>query len=227
MPQTWTEQLWADITPLYQSILDHPFLAGLIAGDLPEDRFGYYVAQDALYLGDYARALAVVAAKAPVHADAGMMARHAADTVDVELSLHETLLPKLGLTADDLDAVQASPTTVGYTSYLLATAYGGSFLEGLAAVLPCYWIYARVGAALVQRGSPDPRYQAWIDTYAGEEFAAVVAEVLALANRAGAEITAREDRLARHHFAMTARYEWMFWDAAWRLETWPGPPVTL
>jgi thiaminase (transcriptional activator TenA) len=23
------------------------------------------------------------------------------------------------------------------------------------------------------------------------------------------------------HFAVTARYEWMFWDAGWRLEPWP------
>ena len=26
---------------------------------------------------------------------------------------------------------------------------------------------------------------------------------------------------ARAHFATTARYEWMFWDAAWRREVWP------
>jgi thiaminase (transcriptional activator TenA) len=26
---------------------------------------------------------------------------------------------------------------------------------------------------------------------------------------------------ARQHFAMAARYEWMFWDAAYRRETWP------
>ncbi|MDQ1744813.1 MAG: hypothetical protein QOE23_3152 [Pseudonocardiales bacterium] len=214
--------MWIDAEPVYAAILEHPFLTGLTEGSLPPDRFGYYVAQDAHYLRGYARALAVVAAKAPTHAAIGMLARHAAGTVDVELALHGTLLPQLGLDPAELDRVAVSPTTLSYTSYLLATVHGGSFAEGLAAVLPCYWIYARVGAALLERGSPDSRYQRWIDTYAGEEFAAVVAEVLALADLVGADLSSVEERRASEHFAVTARYEWMFWDAAWRAESWPA-----
>lgn len=218
---TWTERMWRDAEPTYAAILAHPFLTGLTAGSLPPGRFGYYVAQDAHYLRDYARALAVVGAKAPTHEVAGMFARHAAGTVDVELALHATLLPQLGLDPGELDRVPVSPTTLSYTSYLLATVYGGSFAEGLAAVLPCYWIYARVGAALLERGSPDPRYQRWIDTYAGDEFAATVAEVLAVADLIGQDLSVGEDHRASRHFAVTARYEWMFWDAAWRVEDWP------
>jgi thiaminase/transcriptional activator TenA len=74
---------------------------------------------------------------------------------------------------------------------------------------------------LVDRGSPDERYQRWIDTYAGEAFAATVNEVLATADRVGCGLGAAEDGRARRHFGVTARYEWMFWDAAWRLEQWP------
>ena len=231
MAGTWSERLWDEVVPVYDAILEHPFLRGLTDGTLPADRFAYYVAQDAHYLRDYARSLAVAGAKAPTHADAGMLARHAAGTVDVELALHEALLPQLGLSGADLDRIPPSPTTTSYTSYLPATTHGGSFAEGLAAVLPCYWIYARVGAALVERGSPDPRYQAWIDTYAGEEFGAVVAEALSLADRVGAGLSATDDAQARRHFAVTARYEWMFWDAAWRREEWPlaaaGAPTAV
>ncbi len=93
------------------------------------------------YLHDYARALAVVGAKAPTHIDTVMFARHAAGAVEVELALHASLLPYLGLDAAAA-ATPVAPATRAYTSYLLATAYGGSFADGLAAVLPCYWIYA-------------------------------------------------------------------------------------
>jgi thiaminase/transcriptional activator TenA len=213
--------MWSEAEPIYAAILEHPFLTGLTAASLPPDRFAYYVAQDAHYLRDYARTLAVLAAKAPTHAAAGMFARHAAGTVDVELELHSTLMPQLGLDPAELDQVPVSPTTLSYTSYLLATVYGGSFAEGLAAVLPCYWIYARVGAALLEQGSSDPRYQRWIDTYAGEDFTATVAEVLAFADVIGEGLSADEDRRAGKHFTVTARYEWMFWDAAWRAEQWP------
>jgi len=219
--QTWSESLWAEGSATYQAILKHPFLLGLTSGSLDPQRFAYYVAQDAHYLRDYARALAVVGAKAPTHAAAGMFARHAAGTLDVEIALHEGLLPQLGLDPTALDAIPLSPTTLSYTSYLLATVHGGSFTEGLAAVLPCYWIYARVGAALLDQGSPDPRYQRWIDTYAGEEFASIVTDVLTFADAHGLDLGAAEDARARKHFAITSRYEWMFWDAAWRLEQWP------
>jgi thiaminase (transcriptional activator TenA) len=221
MTQRWTQSLWTQAQGTYAAILAHPFVTGLTTGALDEASFAYYVAQDAHYLRDYARALAIVAAKAPTHADTGLFAKHAAETVDVELALHETLLAELGLDPALVASTPVSPTTTAYTSYLLATAYGGSFAEGLAAVLPCYWIYARVGAALVAQGSPDTRYQRWIDTYAGDAFAATVAAVLAVADRIGASLGADDDARARAHFATTACYEWLFWDAAWRRETWP------
>jgi thiaminase/transcriptional activator TenA len=219
--ELWTSRLWSSVEPTYGAILGHPFLTGLTSGALDEACFAYYVAQDAHYLRDYARALAVVGAKAPTHADTAMFARHAAETVVVELALHETLLPELGIDPATIASVPVSPTTTAYTSYLLATVYSGTFAEGLAAVLPCYWIYQRVGAALVERGSPDPRYQRWIDTYAGDAFAAVVADVLAVTDRVGVSLSDFEGSRAAVHFATTARYEWMFWDAAWRREAWP------
>lgn len=221
MTETWTASLWAAADPIYASIVRHPFLAGLADGTLPRASFAYYLAQDAHYLRDYARALAVVGAKAPTHAIAGMFGRHAAETVQVELALHEALLPELGVSFAELESVAVSPTTTAYTSYLLATAYGGSFGEALAAVLPCYWIYQRVGESLVRKGSPEPHYQRWIDTYGGDAFAATVAEVLAVADETGRTSGSDERRRAVAHFVTTARYEWMFWDAAWRQESWP------
>jgi thiaminase/transcriptional activator TenA len=172
-------------------------------------------------LRDYARALAIVGAKAPTLTDTAMFARHAADVFDVELSLHSTLLPALGLDPATVGGARVTPTTQAYTSYLLATAYGGSFAEGLAAILPCYWIYARVGTALLERGSPDPRFQSWINSYGGEEFAATVDQVLALTDQIGLVLNPVEEGVARAHFVTTARYEWMFFDAAHRRESWP------
>lgn len=220
-PPTWSARLWEEIEPTFAAILAHPFVTGLTDGTLDADVFAHYVAQDVHYLRDYARALAIVGAKAPTLADTAMFARHAAEVYDVELSLHGTLLPALGLDAATVDATRATPTTRAYTSYLLATAYGGSFADGLAAVLPCYWIYARVGAALLERGSPDPRFQSWIDSYGGDDFAATVARVLDLTDQTGLALDPAAEAVARAHFATTARYEWMFFDAAFRREGWP------
>jgi thiaminase/transcriptional activator TenA len=64
-------------------------------------------------------------------------------------------------------------------------------------------------------------YAQWIAMYGGEEFKAVVDSVLALTDRLGGELSAAElDRMSEH-FVTTSRYEWMFWDAGYRRETWP------
>ncbi|MGE3288997.1 MAG: thiaminase II [Pseudonocardia sp.] len=218
---TLTESLWSGIANIHAAILGHPFVTGLADGTLAHAAFRHYIVQDAHYLRSYSRALAVCAAKAPTADDTVMFAEHAGGAIAAERALHAVLLADLGLDAEAATAEPVAPTTVAYTSYLLATCYGGSFAEGLAAVLPCYWIYARVGAALVERGSPDPLYARWIAMYGGDEFQSVVESVLALTDRIGPTLSGTERALAHRHFTTTSRYEWMFWDAGYRQETWP------
>lgn len=218
---TLTDDLWRSITPIYDAILDHPFIRGLTDGSLDPSAFGFYLRQDALYLGRYAQALAVLGGRAPGNGDTAMFARHAAGALEVERTLHESLLPELGIDADSIAATEFAPTNLAYTSYLLAAVHGGSYAEGVGAVLPCYWIYWEVGKELVKRGSPDARYQRWIDTYGGEEFGMVVQEVLDATDRLAGELTAAERDRVFVRFGTTSRYEWMFWDMGHRQELWP------
>ncbi|MDP8969966.1 MAG: thiaminase II [Actinomycetota bacterium] len=216
-----TDLLWSDITGIYDAILVHPFLTGLTDGTLDPGAFGFYVVQDAHYLTEYARALAVCAARAPRDSDIAMFCRHAAGAVEVERQLHEVLFAELGIDQHKVSHTPMAPTNRAYTSYLLATCYGGSFPEALGAVLPCYWIYWEVGKTLLGRGSPDARYQRWIDTYGGEEFGAIVREVLDVTDRVGTGLADYERERLRDHFRTTSRYEWMFWDMGHRQEAWP------
>lgn len=216
-----TARLWRSIEPVYAAILAHPFLAGLADGTLPRESFRFYVVQDAHYLRDYAKALAVLAGRARREEDILTLSRHAAGAIEVERSLHDSFFRDFGLSPAEVAATPLAPTTVAYSSYLLATAHGGSFAEGMGAVLPCYWIYREVGQELLRRGSPDPLYARWIATYGGEEFDAVVCEALAIMDAAGADIGADELARVEAHFLATSRYEWLFWDAGWRREAWP------
>jgi thiaminase/transcriptional activator TenA len=218
---SFSDELWQDITGLYRAILAHPFLTGLTDGSLPHDAFAFYVVQDALYLRRYSEALAAVGSRAPSAAEAEMFARHAADAVEVEHSLHGSLLADLGVDPATVWSSDPAPTNLAYTSYLLATVCTGSYADGVGAVLPCYWIYWEVGRELLRRGSPDPRYQRWIDLYGGEEFGDVVREVLAVTDKLGPGLAAPERDRVHRHFRITSRYEWMFWDMAHRQETWP------
>ena len=217
----FTAELWDDeISGSYRAVLAHPFITGLTDGSLPEPAFSYYVVQDVLFLHRYAQALAILAGRAPDPASAAMFTRHAAGVAD-ELDLHDGLLRDLGIDPAAASA-EPAPVTLAYTSYLLATVHGGSYAEGVGAVLPCYWIYQQVGTHLTGRGSPSPRYQRWIEAYAGDDYGADVRAVLAEADRLGADLPAAERALVRRHVRVTSRYEWMFWDAAYHQQGWPG-----
>jgi thiaminase (transcriptional activator TenA) len=218
---SFSARLWESIGDIYRAILAHPFITGLTDGTLPAESFAFYVVQDALYLQDYARALAAVGSRAPTSEAMQMFARHAADAVAAELELHATLLGELGISPQDVKRSEQAPTNRGYTAYLLATAHAGSYAEGVSAVLPCYWIYWEVGKELLRLGSPDPRYQRWISTYAAPEYGAVVAAVIAEVDRIAPTVSGAERELMSRHFRTTSRYEWMFWEAGLRRESWP------
>jgi thiaminase/transcriptional activator TenA len=213
--------LWSDVEPVHAAILAHPFVTGLTDATLPRPAFRHYVVQDAHYLRGYAKALAVCAAKAPDADATAMFAAHAAGAIAAERDLHASLMAELGSSAAEAAAEPVAPATQAYVSYLLATARGGSYAEAVAAVLPCYWIYAKVGTALLAAGSADPLYARWIAMYGGPEYQAVVDAVLAETDRTGAAAGPAELTSMRTHFTTTSRYEWMFWDAAWRQEQWP------
>lgn len=217
----FTGSLWRTSESIYQRILAHPFPAGLADGSLPRECFRFYVLQDALYLREYARALSLLGARSPDSDTFELLHEHAAGTLAVERSLHEDLFEQLGVAQGEVDAIEPSPTTLAYTDFLIRTAALGEYPEALGAVLPCYWVYWEVGKALRQKGSPDPLYQRWIDTYAGADFGPLVLSVLDLTDRACGDLGTVQKTSVMRAFFTASRYEWMFWDAAWRLEGWP------
>jgi len=217
---TFSDELWeAGAARVYDEILRHPFITGLTDGSLDREAFRYFIVQDSHYLRAYSRCLTLVAAKAPDEDAVNMFARHAAEAIEVERDLHAGLLSSLGLSAADVDKEGSGPTTTAYMSYLTAVCATGSYPEAVAAVLPCYWIYRDVGRELLKRSSPDPLYERWMSTYGSPEFDAVVESVLAVTD--ALDVGTAERARCHQHFAMTSRYEWMFWDAAYHQLTWP------
>lgn len=217
---TFSENLFQRIEKIYRCILAHPFLKGLTDGSLAEDTFRFYAIQDALYLREFSRGLALLAAKAPSDDASIMFNDHAKNAIVVERALHGSFFERWNLSPQDVYRTPMAPNTVLYTSYLLRVAYERPFHEGLGAFLPCYWIYWEVGKALAALGSPVPIYQQWIDTYADDAFADVVRQVLALIDHMAGTLTAVQQEQTAEHFVMTSRFEYMFWDMGYQQQAW-------
>lgn len=218
---TFSKDAWAKNAARYETIRTMPFNEELARGSLSRERFQHYMIQDAHYLIAFGRALAVAAAKAD-DADGLVQFSHAAEVaVIVERSLHSDFMQLFGVSPEAFAATPLSPACAHYSSYLIAMAWSASYPVALAALLPCFWIYAEIGKDIHARAaSPNP-YQAWIDTYAGEEFHAAVRGVIETVDKVAAQVS--PGVLAEMHKAFTraTQLEWIFWDSAYRLEQWP------
>ena len=218
----FTSRLWAGIDSIYRDILRHPFLDGLADGSLDRQVFRFYVLEDALYLHEFARAVATLGGKAPHPDITAALCGDAVATIEAEREQLGQFINELGGSRDELFVRQPAPTNRAYTSYFLSQVHSKPFHEGLAAILPCYWIYAEVGKELLKRPpSPDPLFRRWIESYGSEEYDAVVQRVVDLTDDVAEGLGPDARKAMAQHFAMSSRYEWMFWDMAWRQEAWP------
>ena len=219
--KSFTQRAWVETALLREGILSLPFNRELADGTLSQERFQFYMIQDALYLEQYSRALAIAAAKAP-DPDAMQRFAHASEeALVVERALHGGFFEKFGVDPNEAAAAEPSPTCYGYTNFLLSVAHVGSYEELVAAILPCFWIYWDVGNEIAKEAEADNPYHAWIDTYSDAGFGEAVEAVIAITDRAAAASTDHRQEAMLRAFKRSTQYEWMFWDSAYRMEDWP------
>lgn len=214
----WSEQAWQAALPVYNKILELDFIRELMDGSLPEEKFRFYLQQDALYLAGFGKALAGIASKLakPEHTEA--FAAFAGDTMAVERDMQQAYFSVMG-TLEDLEP---SPTCLLYTSTLLRQLADAPVETAMAAVLPCFRVYQEVGEYILKNQSgKDNRYQSWIDTYGGEEFGDAVRRAIAICDELAAECTQKQRDSMTDAYVLCTKMEWMFWDSAYKLEQWP------
>lgn len=220
---TFTQELAQATADLRAQIHAMPFNRDLAAGTLPEQVFQGYVIQDAHYLEGFARALALSAAKAPDPEAVAQMAGAAVGAISAERTLHAHYMDLFGISAETFQATPVSAACDHYVSFLIRATALGDFAQGLAALLPCFWIYRDVGHDIAARAAAANPYAAWIETYAGEAFHDGVMRILDLTDRVGATADAATRARMHRAFAQSCWHEWQFWDSAYHQRHWPQP----
>jgi thiaminase (transcriptional activator TenA) len=218
----FSDTAWEHTSRLRASIDALPFNTELTSGTLGVERFRGYIVQDALYLGQYSRVLAIAAARGPDAATLHAFASSALEAVAVEQALHEQYLTRFGVDPASLATAEPSPDCLSYTSFLLATAYHDTWEVTTAALLPCFWIYWDVGSRIAKKSDAANPYRAWIDTYADEAFGRAVRTVIGITDRAAAATTKAVRARMLNAFTRSSQYEWLFWDGAYQQRRWPA-----
>jgi thiaminase/transcriptional activator TenA len=206
----YADHVWQHAHPIYQSILAHPFNQELAQGTLAKDRFNYYIIQDAHYLSIFAKAIALVAAKLSLREEIVILHDFIQGALVAEQQVHTHFVPEVHERQSG-----RSPACLSYCHYLLSQCALQPAEIGVAALLPCFWIYQKVGAHILQICSADNPYQRWIGTYTSEDFKQAVDRMLAIFNRLANEASEGTRLGMRQAFYESSMLEWHFWNDAY------------
>ena len=157
----------------WAAYVEHDFLRQMGDGSLPQAAFRTYLAQDYLFLIQFARAYALATYKSRTLADMRAAKAGLSAILDLEMDLHIRLCGRWGLSPADLEAAPEHQATVAYTRYVLDCGQSGDLLDLHVALAPCVIGYAEIGARLAAKIGPaleSHPYREWIGEYAGEAF---------------------------------------------------------
>ena len=190
---------------LWAHIVTHPFVVAAADGSLDPVAFDRWVVEDHAFVAGFRRFLSGLIEIAPDEAARDVLSRSLAP-LQAELDLFRSEAAARGL---ELGA-EPSPTTLGYTSFLIASLADGydtalTVLYGAEKAYFDAWTAVRSGA---DRHSP---YLSFIDNWASDAFGDWVSDIAQLLERVQPAFDA---------FARVVRFELRFWDAVYAGDTW-------
>jgi thiaminase/transcriptional activator TenA len=189
------DQLLAAQADLWPAITAHPFVRATADGTLPDHSFGRWLVEDHHFVVGFRRFLARLVELAPTEPARDLLTA-GLGAIQSELDLFRAEAADRGL---DLDA-EPSLTTLGYTSYLLASPADGwdtalTVLYGAEKAYFDAWSAVRAGT------HPSSPYWRFIDNWSSPAFGDWVDGVAGLLTRPD-----------HRTFRRVVRFELQFWD---------------
>ncbi len=216
-----SDELKSGVGPIWEKVVTHPFIIEMVDGSLDRTTFYVYFDQDYLFLRDWAILLSLATAKAPDFDAARELVGFLHLGLGGEEGLFQEAFRERGLSREAVQGLQYQPTTQGYSGYLRSLAYEGTFTEVVATLLAVEWPYL-VWAQRAKQASkkPDDRYyQTWIDIHTSPGMSRFVSWLRSVVD--GCAPTPDQREKLQGIFENVLRYEYQFFDMAYRGESWP------
>jgi len=215
-----TDCLRRDADVIWQHLVRHPFVVELYSGDLPLDKFKFYILHDYYYLTTAMKNFSLLAAKAPTVEDLRDILDILRLEAESEYEGYKKFLYRLGYSIPEAVKQEPIPISISYGSFLLSTSTLKSYPEAITAVLPCFWSYAEIADYHGDKlhDNKNQLYTDWAKVYGTDSYRDLVGKIKQLVNRV--DETCPYDKLLRI-FTQASRYEYLFWNAVYTQEQWP------
>ncbi|HAA94474.1 MAG TPA: hypothetical protein DCE26_02145 [Dehalococcoidia bacterium] len=216
-----SDELKAGVAATWENVVTHPFVNEMADGSLERSTFDIYFDQDYLFLKDWAILLALAAAKAPDFDAARELVGFLHLGLGGEEGLFQEAFRERGLSREQVKALEYLPTTLNYSGYLRTQAYEGTFVEVVATLLAVEWPYLdwAVRAEAAGKKPGNHYYQTWIDLHTSPGMSGFVAWLQSVVD--GSDPTPEQREKLQGIFRDVLRYEYQFFDMAYRGESWP------
>ena len=198
----------------------HPFVLGIQNGTLDEAKFRYYIIQDYLYLGDYAKTFAIGMAKSKSIETTRLFSGYINVLTGSEMDIHRGYIGRFAVTHEEINSTPRALDNLSYTSYMLRVAYEEGEIEILTAILSCAYSYEVIAKNIVKNNPSSidhPLYGNWIKGYASDEYAKENVLLLDTLNRLSSHYTEQQIKHLVDIFIACSRYELAFWEMSWHM----------
>ncbi|HEY8345742.1 MAG TPA: thiaminase II [Symbiobacteriaceae bacterium] len=209
--------------PIFQAIFSHPFVVELTSGRLAKERWAYYLCQDYQYLTDLKQAVGVALVHLRNLEEIAEWERRINAMVLAETRQHLEWGQQVGLTEEQMRQAEPDPAALAYRQHTLLAAYRG-IGPLCAALVPCPTTYMEIADRVADRIPDHPVFGKWVRIYSARlnvQLAEEIAWWTDTLDRLAAEAGTREREEMRRNFIRSCKYEWMFWEMAYRAAGWP------
>lgn len=217
---SYTDVLRKNADYLWEKSFNHPFIKQLVDGTLDSKVFRFYLIQDHYYLSHFAQAHYRLAMRTKEQAIKRLMLEGNESLAAGEISVRESFFETLQIQAAEVRSTEISPTNYAYVSHIYRQFVEQDELAVLTSLLPCAWLYTEIGQRFKGKKSPEPIYQAWLDTYGDDEMLDFISDYCLVVNRLAEKKSSEQLASAEQAFIKSSIYELNFWEMSMKKEKW-------
>lgn len=210
----FSEMSWKEISGIYEDILDLPFIREIASGTLPREIFEFYLRQDVLYINSFGKVLALIASKVDERSYSLEFIKFAQETLSEEGEMQRSYLSDFNEKKEKMQ-----PVCHHYVHYLRSVAILEPIEVGIAAILPCFWIYEKAAKHIESKSTENNPYERWIKLYSNMSTSPRIIEICdSLAEKTGDSIKTK----MLEAFVTCSALEYEFWDLTYKCKVWHG-----
>jgi thiaminase/transcriptional activator TenA len=203
----------------WKKVIEHQFVREIYGGDLADDIFKFYLKQDYYYLNQSMRNMAILISKLDDVKAKQKLITVLNSEANVEFEEYKKLLDYYNIDHENHENFELSYANISYSNYLLAVSSQNTFIEGLAVLIPCYWLYLKMAEehAAKLKKNKNEIYKNWAAVYKREEFKKLVEDLIILME---AGLNKDNFELIKYQFNNSIKFEYQFFDDVYHKKLW-------